>query len=74
MAEEQQMVYGYSEVFRLLQHVIHEALQQGAKIDEIYAALAAQKEIVNVQLAQAIVFQQARAASSAQDDMDPKAE
>lgn len=46
---------GYIDVATHINAAIAKAVEEGAKTDEIFAALCVQKEIWNVRLAQAII-------------------
>jgi hypothetical protein len=49
---------GYITASTLISNALHQAYQEGANLDEVYAALSVQKEVTSVHLAQAALHQQ----------------
>lgn len=65
MAEQQQQQNGYLTASQLLTNTINQCMQSNITLDEIFAALAVQKEVLNVRLAQVIVENNQRQAIEA---------
>lgn len=68
MTDQQEQVKpnGYILASTLLTDAINHAFNQGASLDEVFAALKVQAEVTNVKLAQAVLFQQQREMMAAQ--------
>jgi hypothetical protein len=63
---------GYITASTLISNALHQAYQEGANLDEVYAALSVQKEVTSVHLAQAALHQQSVLAQQAQEQADLK--
>lgn len=49
---------GYEEVFAYVTAALAKGLEEGANIDVLFAVLSAQREVMSVRLAQAVLHQQ----------------
>ena len=57
----------YMNVSGKLVEAINASIEEGAKVDEVFAALAVQKEVWNVRLAQAMLQAQINGGNNASD-------
>ena len=65
MAEQQQQQNGYLTASQLLTDAINNGVSQGVTIDEMFAALSVQKEVINLRLSQIMIENHQRQAVAA---------
>lgn len=65
MAEQQQQQNGYLTASQLLTDAINNGVSQGVTIDEMFAALSVQREVINLRLSQIMIENHQRQAVAA---------
>lgn len=65
MAEQQPQLNGYLTASQLLTNAINEGVAAGVTIDEMFAALSVQKEVINLRLSQIMIENHQRQAIEA---------
>ena len=65
MAEQQQQSNGYLTASQLLTDAINTGVSQGVTIDEMFAALSVQREVINLRLSQIMIENHQRQAVAA---------